>query len=205
MNHKTYKKDITFYEFLVQLTKSKKTRNDLIHDITSSGFENCYLEFPVFSKSTYNDKVEFTVIESIPFPAADWTHFEDKLKSTSESQSVVSFCNLSQDTYLVIPVPNGNTDAYSNHLMNFLTKGYEQQKHDLIETFAKQALLMAENNQKIYISTHGHGVPWLHIRLSLNPKHYCHEDYINEGSNLKKCIVVIACIVLVFVGFVLIG
>ena len=28
------------------------------------------------------------------------------------------------------------------------------------------------NNNELYLSTHGHGVAWLHIRISIKPKYF---------------------------------
>lgn len=182
--YKTFKFKITFYDFLIELANSHDAREKFIQTIISSGYDNCYLEFPALSKKTYQNNAEFTITESEPFPKADWKPFENQLKPLIGSKSsVTSFDNLTNDTQLVVPIPINNfTDTYSNHLINFLKHGQKTQQHGLIKLFASNALELAENNKKVYISTHGHGVPWLHIRLAESPKYYQHADYVSESQ-----------------------
>ena len=37
---------------------------------------------------------------------------------------------------------------------------------------------LKNNNNKIFISTHGHGVPYFHLRISKKPKYYFEKDFI---------------------------
>ncbi len=210
--YKTYKFKTSFHDFLIELTKSELARDNFIHTIISTNYDNCFLEFPVLNKKTYDDKVEFTITESCSFHDSDWQSFTDKLKPLIESKSnltVTSFYNPSKDALLVVPVPSNNqSDIYSNHLMNFLKQGSKKQQHDLIKIFAMSALGMAENDESVYISTHGHGVPWLHVRLSKTPKYYQHKEYIpsehmsthsdSKKNNTILFVIVCVCVLVLF-------
>ena len=93
---------------------------------------------------------------------------------------IIYFPNILGDTMLVVPIPSTDQgiDKYSGDLMSFLKYGQKNQQYALIQLFAKTALNLIETQQKLYISTHGHGLPWLHIRLSNLPKYYTHIKYL---------------------------
>lgn len=176
----------TYLQFLLS---KEEVRNEFIRKIISTGYENCYLEFPPLHQpnGTPEKFAEFTVIESIQFPSANWLTFRNQLKSLAEISSkrkkyaVCYFPNLSGETLLICPVPtlDKKIDAHSGHLMDFLSNGDKGQVHELIKMFALKSieLLSKDDMEKVYISTHGHGVPWLHIRLSPTPKYYTHKSY----------------------------
>lgn len=207
--NKTFQLKTNLYTFLTTLKSSEAARNTFINSIVSTGFENCYLEFPPLSTNSKFSKIpgEYTVIESKGFNRADWTIFRDKLEpfinkkllsinsddanvSAKQNINVTYFPNISRDTILVVPVPTQNEtiDKFSGHLMAFLKNGQKDQKHKLIEKFADLALTMTKTNtstdtgigtgEQIYISTHGHGVPWLHIRLCKTAKYYTFSKYV---------------------------
>jgi hypothetical protein len=182
-----YNANLTSY--LQSLSSKEEVRNEFIRKIISTGYENCYLEFPPLHKpdGTPEKFAEFTITESRQFLSADWLIFRDQLKSLAEISSkrkkyaVCYFPNLSGETLLVCPVPtlDKKLDKYSDHLMDFLNNGDKGQVHELIKMFALKSieLLSKDDMKKVYISTHGHGVPWLHIRLSPIPKYYAHKSY----------------------------
>lgn len=173
----TYNFDKTFFEFLDDLSNFKRARNEFIKSIVSTEFENCYLEFPVLNKKTSKKNIEYTIIKTTKFPKASWINFAEHLKMGKGL--VKSFSNLSGDAMLVVPVPQGNeTDNYSSDLMNFLINGDKVQKDNLIKEMAETALDELDNFKNVYISTHGRGIPWLHIRICNNPKYYTHESYL---------------------------
>ena len=210
--YKVFKFKTTFYDFLTKLTNSYDARRNFVQTIISSNFNNLYLEFPVLSKKTYLNQTEFVVIEANPFQNSDWTQFKNQLKSLIDSksdQSVTSFYNLTNDTLLVAPIPNNNSsDSSSNHLINFLKHGPDNQLHELIKIFALNALRLANDNKQVYISTHGRGVPWLHVRLSETPKYYQHMDYIDitkktqdKDNILANYWTIFAFIIVIIIGF----
>ena len=60
-----------------------------------------------------------------------------------------------------------------------MNKASEIQKRELWKKVALEANKMLKNNDNIWISTHGLGVNYLHVRICNNPKYY-------ENSKLKK-------------------
>ena len=188
MSHKTFRLSLPTRAYFKLLSTSKSSREAFVKSIISTGFENCFLEFPPFS-STDNqtgEKGEFTVTESKSFPKASWKPFADQLNpiiKKTPSQLVASFNNLGGDTLLISPVPlvKPEHDSHSCHLMDFLKNGDADQVDALIKCMALNALLITERStSNLYVSTHGHGVPWLHIRLSPTPKYYTHAPYATQ-------------------------
>lgn len=187
-----FKFDGILSNYLKNLTERQDYRSDFIRKILSTGFNNCFLEFPPLYKYV-EVPAEFTVIESKPFTQTNWSPFKNELmplvelSQKNKKYAVCHFQNLSKDTTLVCPVPTniaksfvplpGDINSHSGHLIDFLKNGNEGQVNELIKLFASLALKLSNKTNKLYISTHGHGVPWLHVRLSPTPKYYTHTPY----------------------------
>ena len=99
------------------------------------------------------------------------TAFKDKLIKAEKNgkQHATSFPNLSGDTVLVIPMPKGKCYAT---LKDFVDNAPKKQQQELWKLVAKEAKKQAKKFGKVWISTHGLGVPYLHVRISSQPKYY---------------------------------
>lgn len=85
--------------------------------------------------------------------------------------------NLSGDTILIIPkVRKGK--KFTN-IYHFIKNASKKQQSELWKDVAKNVKLMLKKNENVWVSTHGLGVDYLHVRISNNPKYY-------ESSKLKK-------------------
>jgi hypothetical protein len=190
---KTHSMSITFktfcspLKFFNKLETDKKSRESFINSIRSTGFNACYLEFACINGDV--DVVEYTVIKTNQFPDADWRYFKDKLDPVTKSNdnsNTLQFENLSGDATLVIPVPtlNKSIDSRSGHLMEFLLN----QIDDLIKHIGLSVsqLIKSKKYPRLYVSTHGRGVPWLHVRLSSSPKYYSMSEYTDPQYITKK-------------------
>ncbi len=88
----------------------------------------------------------------------------------SKNKYTVYFNNLSKDTILVIPFPK----KYKNfsNLKNFIDQASTTHQ----KLFWKKVVKLIRNelkyNKFIWLSTHGLGVPYLHVRISNKPKYY---------------------------------
>ena len=82
----------------------------------------------------------------------------------------VSFSNLRGDSRLVAP----SAPASSAHLLAFLRAAEPAQVHALFQATAEEVLAWWSDTRRdvLWLSTHGTGVPWLHIRLDPQPKYY---------------------------------
>ena len=126
------------------------------------------------SKKDLPYKEEFLEDERFLNKKQDLKTFEEKFK---KEKYAVSFSNLSGDTILVVPVPRKGK-RFTN-MFYFMNNASEIQKKKLWEKVAEQAKEFLKTNEKIWISTHGLGVNYLHVRICNNPKYY-------ENSKLKK-------------------
>lgn len=86
------------------------------------------------------------------------------------TQPVVSFSNLSGDSRLVAP----SSPPGSAHLLAFLRVAQPQQVDQLFACIAAEVLAWWSDSDRgvLWLSTHGTGVPWLHVRLDPRPKYY---------------------------------
>ena len=106
------------------------------------------------------EKIEYRIRKSYPLSEIpDTKPYEEYLMKAGKSLST-QFKNLSGDTILVIP-----TKHYSNI--------YQFAKNSTDKEFLALFRRVVKNFKKgDYISTHGHGVSYLHIRIETYPKYY---------------------------------
>ncbi len=83
---------------------------------------------------------------------------------------VNTFDNLSGRSRLVAPQPPGD----AGHLASFLRSASTAQVVALWRTVAEEieAWWSDPTRDVLWVSTHGTGVPWLHVRLDPRPKYY---------------------------------
>ena len=102
--------------------------------------------------------------------------FEKQIKK-SKSRNIAVFPNLSKSTLLCVPIPRKNKDFTS--IKDFM----DNASHNHQCEFWKQVAIEIENqlqfHEKLYISTHGLGVPYFHLRIEPVPKYYVTKKYIN--------------------------
>ena len=95
--------------------------------------------------------------------------FKQHIKESNDNY-VTSFLNLSKSSMLVIPMPNKGK-VYTT-LKDFMDNAPEKQQQKFWNIVAVKAIEMNEQFGKVWISTHGLGVPYLHIRIDTSPKYY---------------------------------
>lgn len=100
----------------------------------------------------------------------------------------VSFDNLRGDAHLVVPCENeeavrrsdapGALDMYA-HLAVFVRSCTDEQAAALWSAVgtAVDSALRSRGSAPTWVSTHGLGVSWLHVRLDTQPKYYHHQPY----------------------------
>lgn len=111
----------------------------------------------------------FTSSKKLPFKQ-DYTSFNEHISKASKHVNVISFPNLSGDTILIVPVPKKNKNFAT--VMDFARNADEKQQADFWKCVAKEARKSLKHHNKIWISTHGMGVPYLHVRICNKPKYY---------------------------------
>jgi hypothetical protein len=140
-----------------------------------------FWECSPFSQSTLNDiSFEFVIL---PAPVLLTRHpdsesFSEKFNS-ADGSGAVAFRSLRGDAMLIAPVPQERTseEAYM-HLAAFV---YSADTHQINAFWLKVASSIRKQlkttPEKIWLSTSGAGVQWLHVRLDSRPKYYNWQEY----------------------------
>ena len=100
------------------------------------------------------------------------------------SRDVVSFKNLRGDATLVAPCPTRmrNSDQHFSHLAGFVRHADHNQVSNFWKGVAREAMNELKNRpsgSKLWMSTAGQGVSWLHFRIEDRPKYYSFAEYKN--------------------------
>lgn len=94
----------------------------------------------------------------------------------AKNRNITAFPNLSGSTLLCVPIPRKNKDFTS--IKDFM----DNASHAHQCAFWKQVAYEIENqlqfHDKLYISTHGLGVPYFHLRIEPVPKYYVTTKYL---------------------------
>ncbi len=137
-------------------------------------FEAYFWEHPPITLSELDKGYEVSFYDSpaLAGKRADSRRFASFFKPDSP---VVSFLNLGGDARLIVPCPQTSEDAFT-HLARFVHTAPEAQGLALMQLLGT-TLLAEIGAKKIYLSTSGLGVFWLHIRLDERPKYYQSRRY----------------------------
>ena len=129
------------------------------------------IKFYPFNGNMLDTMVEYKILRQDSLAKEqDYTSFNKKFP-TDKSCDVISFKNLSGDTSLIVPCPDvGKNYA---HIKLFNKNASDSKKKELWKKVAEEITNIINNDkdQEIYLNTHGHGVPYLHVRVDLTPKY----------------------------------
>lgn len=163
-----YTFNVSFCDFFVLLQSDENFRNKIINTFNVSNFEFVYWQFPVWSFETSLNQAYFYFKKSDEFLPVNKNSFSDKFKNMSPG-TIVCFNNNSGDTVLISVTPSRTKeDNYLSDIMTFMKYANNKSKHALLQFIGKT--MLKHNN--VYLSTHGHGVPYLHVRICKTPKYY---------------------------------
>lgn len=91
-------------------------------------------------------------------------------KYFKKHKDVVSFINLSKTALLVVPVPRKGKNYTT--LKDFMDNASKSQQKMFWKHAASVIRSMLKKYDKLWVSTHGLGVPYLHLRVEVEPKYY---------------------------------
>ena len=180
---------LTWREFIAALKNVNVDDNvlkefDRLFKLTNS--KGVLLECKPFSWNTSeNSLVEFRIIKDNYFNTAkqDSLTFGEKFNRLcpTESEEIISFDSLSGNV-LITPCPfsvSGRTT--STHLKVFMETASQDHKRKLFQMIGNELEKVSQQNpaKGIWLSTHGKGVDWLHIRVCLQPSYYTTKQYIH--------------------------
>lgn len=159
---------------------------DLFHQFAKI-YDSYFFECIGVNKMQFDSKIfEFVLISAPKLHDVHSTReaFSSYFDGENKNKPIVSFPNLGNDAMLVVPVPdmNNNSDDIYTHLAKFIEYGDPIKVHELWKTVASVVLNMLldserDLHQKLWISTSGLGVYWLHVRLDTIPKYYQYLPY----------------------------
>ena len=92
---------------------------------------------------------------------------------TSTNKYAVSFPNLSMDALLVVPMPRHRKNFST--LRDFIDNASPCHQRRFWKEVSKVVQVMMAAGMNVWVSTHGLGVPYLHVRVSYTPKYYFSE------------------------------
>ena len=122
-------------------------------------------------------KESFKINKKLP-NKQDKKEFQDHIKK-SKNKYVTAFPNLSGDTMLVVPMPrNGKNYATLKHFSDNAPAVQQKEFWKKVSDLAHQQM---KKHKSVWISTHGLGVSYLHVRICNTPKYYF--DKVLEKNN----------------------
>ena len=162
--------DIKFETFLNELQQKSKISEEFFEKLQSSAFKSYFFETPSIKRDSVDKKdFEFVLVSA---PAlhnikADVNAFAEYFDCKKKERTVTSFLNLGGDARLVVPCPQGAAGELSHYssLAPFMRGADREQIRDLWSEAARATLeRVNRSEEKLWLSTSGTGVYWLHVR-----------------------------------------
>ncbi len=140
-----------------------------------------FWETPPLVESNACEPFCFVVIDSPQLARVhpDANTFAQHFQSAEPQTDVVSFANLRGDARLVVPRPVTSAQQYP-HLAAFVRSAPEEQQCSFWREVAR-CLEGRINDKRVWLSTAGLGVYWLHMRLDSRPKYYRYGPFKSLG------------------------
>lgn len=180
----TYKYNVSYGDFLAN---HRVYLDSFLARLRACSFEGFLVEIPGVSKSTLATKqFEFSLIN---YPVLgtdtkpDTSSFRNQLYG---KRGVVVFPNKTASSLLVVPA---NTQRNFSTIKAFTVNAPLREQEDFWSTVwstLQSVLTKAEPRKCFWVSTHGLGVAWLHVRIDTEPKYYTHEVYKQTGCSNRS-------------------
>lgn len=170
---------LSFAEVIAGWRDNQDFRAFFIAELAATAFPAFFWEMPPIRRGHSEIDYEYVAIcsDDLEHLRADARAFESKLRDASPSRSVASFRNLGGDAFLVAPKQISGLECYG-HIAAFVRSAPIGQRQELFRTLGSAiGDVLGESDARIWVSTSGLGVPWVHIRLDSYPKYYNHQPY----------------------------
>lgn len=178
---------LTYENFYQNIRTSDELINEIISILKLNPFKAYYLEFNPVSCDLLSETIfEFVVTKTTGFVnKTDITTFGE-LNLNTKSNDIYIFNNLSKTSILISPCYNHkyNINVYNNICTFMRSSNLEQQILLLKNSFFQYLTQLQKNKNKLlWLSTHGKGVGWLHIRIDNSPKYQSYLPYKKYPKN----------------------
>ncbi|MFK8160999.1 MAG: hypothetical protein AB8H12_00940 [Lewinella sp.] len=141
------------------------------------GGNGSFWEHPRLNKSTADQPYECVITQTDAFSKRT-ANFGPFIRAVSLGKRISTFPNLSGEALLVVPNQSDEIGFNGRDLISFLQTAPNDLVHDLWKIIGQETAAAIETEAPFqYLSTHGLGVLWLHVRLEQRPKYYHHRPY----------------------------
>lgn len=168
---------LSFAQVIQHWVNSSAFRDFYTSTLLQHGGNGCFWEHPRLNKETVDQAYECVISRTDTFSrlAANFNPFKNAVQA---GKTISVFPNLTGVAQLIVPAPTGAGDFNGRDLIAFLKTADEARCHKLWIVVGQQVTAaIAEGSSFQFLSTHGLGVLWLHIRLEQRPKYYHHRPY----------------------------
>jgi hypothetical protein len=168
-----WRTDATFRSFFIEL-------------LAASPYRACYWETPAVCAGSLDAPFECVLLDSalLAGVTAEPGVFAEHFDSAAARDDVVAFPNLGRDAVLIAPCPVGRDNACA-HLAAFARGAPAAQQHALWRRVGSQLDEAIKAGRRVWVSTAGQGVFWLHVRLDDAPKYYNYAPYRHAGDRRR--------------------
>jgi hypothetical protein len=125
-----------------------------------------------YLRNTYKEK--FIQSPRLNF-RQDFSAFSKQI-ARSSNRNATAFYNLSRDAILVIPMPRKNKNFST--IKEFIDNAALTQQRYFWQLVAHAIKISLETHDQVYVSTHGLGVPYFHLRIDSEPKYFKTRNFI---------------------------
>lgn len=135
-------------------------------------------ETPAVTERHLDRPFEMVLVESLALAKANASAaaFAAPLgRARTEGHLAACFANLGGDAQLIAPVGEDGEPCCA-HLAAFCRKAAMDRQVAFWKAVGA-AMRKHVRSEPVWLSTAGHGVPWLHVRLDSRPKYYAHGPY----------------------------
>lgn len=168
---------LSFAEMIAGWREDEAFRAFYLAELAVTPYPAFFWEMPPIRNGRANAPYECMLIRSdaLTRMPPDTEAFASQFDATV--RDVATFPNLGNDAMLVAPRQIAPSPTYA-HLAAFLRAAPDEQKHLLFQALGESIdNFLAEYDRRVWISTSGLGIAWLHIRLDTYPKYYQHRPY----------------------------
>jgi len=174
-------REMSFAEVIAGWRDDPAFRAFFIAALAETPFPGFLWETPSIRRGGTGIAYEHVAIRSYDLERAtpDAEAFESELENVKLSGTVAAFRNLGGDALLLAPRQIAGSACYG-HLGAFVRGAPTGQRHALFQALGDAICeTFRTSDDRIWISTSGLGVPWLHLRIDAVPKYYQHQPYRN--------------------------
>lgn len=172
---------VSVLQWVTTMLRSSDDRRLFIRLLSESTFPSFFFEcIGVNSESCGTQQFLFSLVYSselhrrvtnLPHDISTFHKFF--AESNAKGKACAVFSNLSGDATLVSPLPSDATNNLSKDLASFVRFVQVEKVSQFISDFLQEYhCKLLESRGNIYLSTHGTGVNWLHVRIEPEMKYY---------------------------------